>query len=157
MTQNKSIKEMLDSKNLISVFIIVSFLFFPLYVLFIGGAIYSKIILLIVTTLVLILSLLLLAKFSYFFAEFINSKSDQFGDLYLKYIHYVIPSLIMLKVAGYAIYNMLPKKHEGILCDLVRFIKDLFFMFRYHEVLNHLIVGSFLVLIIVLAIRMVKR
>lgn len=125
-------------------YIIFALLYFPIVVLFINQGLIEKLILVIYTILLGFVGAVLLIKFIMFLVSSANEHKNNYGSILGMYVFDALMPLLMFKVLGYVIVQMLPKTHSGLLCDLVNFIKDLYYyVFAYQQTLTVVIAASF--------------
>lgn len=128
-------------------FIIFSVIYLPFAVLLNNQGVVAEALLALYTFVLGAVGLMLIAKFVVLLAKHANDRSGQYGTLLVMYFLNVFFPLVMAKVWGIVIMQLLPERHVGLMCDLVRFVKLLMFTFQWQQSLNLIILASLAVFV----------
>lgn len=131
-------------------FLIFAIIYFPVTWLFLYRGVIEEAILGVYTFVMALIAAILLGKFVVHLGNSANDHDGKFGSLFTVYIFNAFTPLAMLKVFGYVANLILPAdKHIGLMCDLVRLFRHLYFnIFQWQATLNYLILGSLTVMFI---------
>jgi hypothetical protein len=128
--------------NLEQLFIIFSIIYIPVAALYLNQGILAYVLLTLFTFALGTVGLVLLARFVYFVSVQADNASGKFGSVFRLYVTNVFAVFLVYKLLGYVIWATLPPYHQGILCDIVNFVKDLFFLFNVQTALNTALIVS---------------
>lgn len=128
--------------NLEQLFIIFSIIYVPVAALYLNQGVLAYVILTLFTFALGTVGLVLLARFVYFLSLQADNATGKFGSVFRMYVTNVLSVLLVYKLLAYVIWATLPPYHQGILCDIVRFVKDLFYLFNIQTALTTAIVVS---------------
>jgi len=144
--QKKSESAMTSWFDLERSYLVFAIIYFPVAVLFVSQGAIEHVLLTLYTLVMFFIGLLLVLKFIIFFADAANEHRSNYGSLFAMYVFSVMIPLLMAKVYGYVFIRMMPRTHEGILCDLKNMALDMYYgVFNYQHTLDILIASSFAV------------
>lgn len=131
-------------------FLIFSIIYFPVAWLFLHRGILETAILLVYTIVLALVAVLMIAKFVIHLSNSADNHNGNYGSLFSVYVFDALLPLFMLKALGHLIDLMLPvDRHMGIVCDLVRLFRSLYYgVFSYQYTLSLFIAFSLVVMFV---------
>ncbi len=123
-------------------FIIFSIIYFPVAVLFLNNGIEAEIALFLFTLILGLLGILLIANFLLFLGRSANNHRDNYGSVLAMYVLNLLAPLLMFKIFAYVILRLLPKTHEGFMCEVKDFVIDIYNILQIQNSLNLIILLS---------------
>lgn len=137
-------------------FVIFSTIYIPVSILFINNSSFAEILLIVYTSLLIIAGILLIWTIALQIGDFLDEPYSSKLLIQRFFVNLFAP-LVMFKIFAYVIIEILPTKHEGILCDIRYFILDMYELFDVQNTLNWIILGSIASLITLLATSVFKN
>lgn len=137
---NAGFWKLADSLKLEHVYVV----FVPIYilcaVLFRGQGQLPEALLAWFTIVMILVSVLMLVKFVIYAAKLANEGEGKYGSLLVAYLVDALLPMLMLKLYLYVGWLLLPSTHEGWVCVVTDFIRDLYRLFNFQHSLDVLIV-----------------
>lgn len=130
-------------------YIIFAVIYFPVSYLFLNRGDLAFALLTVYTLVMFTLGLVLIGKFAIYLARSANAHDGRFGSVFISYLLDALVPLVMFKMYFNVTWDLLTSFHSGCWCQLIDFVRQIFFLydlFGRQAVLNNLIFGSLAVM-----------